>query len=113
MKYNCPYCGHATKAVTSVKALTQMRFGRVSGRIVRILVDQFEQGKAIYIDRLVEMTYQGDIDGGPLAARNTMYVHLCRIRQRLETEAGWTVLGSGSGSREGKYNLMPIKDKPK
>lgn len=40
-------------------------------------------GKFVNYDRLADMVYADDIDGGPLGARENCYTHVCKLRKRL------------------------------
>lgn len=65
------------------------------------------KGQFVNYDRLTDIVYADDIDGGPLWARENCYTYVCKLRKRLAA-AGMTIVTS----RFDGCRLVPI-DAPK
>lgn len=111
--YRCPHCGHPQTAICSVQVLRDLPAGKMTKRVLDLLVEWFEKGRKIPAKRLVTLTWQNEIDGGPDHASNCMTVAICRLRARLEGDVGWTILSSGSGRRDCSYILAPVDRRSK
>jgi DNA-binding response OmpR family regulator len=99
--YSCPCCG-ATASRQSASMLLAMPIWTQSQlRILEALKGQ----QTVRHERLIDVLWGDDIDGGPLNARRTLDVHLTNIRKKLRKhDLPWRLInvwGGGVRLKEG------------
>jgi hypothetical protein len=80
----------------------------VQRRIVELVRQTGRRG--IASDRLFDLVYSGDPDGGPLTGRSCLSVHIHQINRRLRP-IGYTLRGTPSGNgTPGTYRYEKIDE---
>lgn len=70
------------------------------------------KGQFVNYDRLADMVYADDIDGGPLFARENCYTYVCKLRKRL-AGIGMTIVTSRFDGCRLVYTGTPKEDTTK
>jgi DNA-binding winged helix-turn-helix (wHTH) protein len=92
--YSCPCCG-ATASRQSASMLLAMPIWTQSQlRILETLKGQ----QTVRHERLIDVLWGDDVDGGPLNARRTLDVHLTNIRKKLRKhDLPWHMINTWGG----------------
>lgn len=102
----CPCCSRPMEAARSpVEALASAIMGSVERRIVEALIAAYP--KSITRDRMVEILYRDESDGGPTDAPTVVSILMGRLRVKLALH-GWTIPKARGGPGSEGYHLEPI-----
>jgi hypothetical protein len=99
----CACCGQALPESVDVPAL--------KGKSRKIFEFVRKAGKAgILSDRLVDLVYQDDPNGGPLSAVASVHVLICRVNRVYLKPAGYVIKGEHTGGCAfGRYRLVRLE----
>lgn len=108
MTIHCPTCGHETSQRSPIEGLYSAPInGPVQKAIVSALVDAYP--RHVETQRLIDIVYADDPDGGPSAAQASISRTIMRVRLKIE-EYGWTIPLACRGPGSSGYRLAPIED---
>lgn len=85
MKPCCPHCGAQFARPTPAQIVAALKIDRQMRQIAEFLAMRF--GTFVSRDRLCDLIYAEDPDGGPLNADSTVSVRICGLRRCLKRTA--------------------------
>lgn len=107
MTMHCPTCGHETSQRAPIEGLSSAPIsGAVRRAIIEVLVDAYPGH--VETQRLIDIVYADDPDGGPTSAQSTISKHIMKVRAKIE-EYGWTIPFATRGPGSSGYCLAPIE----
>jgi hypothetical protein len=102
----CPTCNRPMEATRApIEGLTSAVMGPIERRIVEALVRAYP--RSITRDRMVDIVYADERDGGPDRAQVIMSILMGRLRPKL-VQFGWTIPKARSGKGSEGYHLEPV-----
>lgn len=106
----CPCCHRPMEAARApIEGLSSAALGPVERRIVEALTKAYP--RSITRDRMIEIVYRGEVNGGPDDAPTIMSICMSRLRGKL-MRFGWTIPKARSGPGSEGYHLEPLGDVP-
>jgi hypothetical protein len=105
MTWQCPTCGHTMQTPTPLTVLESASLAAQERRIIDLLIKAHP--RKISKDRLTDLLYCYDPDGGPVTADKSVAVLIHRIRRKIKPY-GWTIpYQTGGRGVLGRYTLAP------
>lgn len=92
----CPCCGHEIAEPLSVDALGSVAMTEAERRLLGFFIRRYP--KLSSTDAAIADLYWDNPNGGPLAARNIIEVHVHRINRKI-TPLGWRIRAAGKSGR--------------
>ncbi|RUW41514.1 hypothetical protein EOA37_09640 [Mesorhizobium sp. M2A.F.Ca.ET.015.02.1.1] len=95
----CPCCGSTIpdRVIPASELGAHLGNNNILARVVALMARS--PGAWFSFDAIVDTVYRDDPNGGPLSARGSVQVSICRNRRRLNA-LGWDIVGrTGSGYR--------------
>lgn len=91
----CPCCGQLVARQSVGEVIRDVRLPPIQKRMLEVLAASM--GQLIPADRLVDVAYGDDPEGGPLDARNCVASHIKRLKPKIAAY-GLAIEGKQNGS---------------
>lgn len=103
----CPTCGHPVDTgAVPIESLVDASNGAEGSRIIGLLIDAYP--RHVQTQRIANLVYCDDPNGGPDFAVETIRVIVHRLRKTLP-RYGWTIPIGKRGAGSQGYRLAPIE----